>query len=808
VTLHAGTRLGPYEVLGQLGAGGMGEVWRARDPRLEREVALKVLPAAAVADETARARLLREARMAAKLNHPGICTIHEVGEAEGQAYIAMELVAGQSLADRLAAGRLTQEQAIRLGQQMADALSHAHEHSVVHRDFKAANVIVTPEGRAKVLDFGLAKPLVGKELEAATTLTQESLTEAGAVVGTLAYMAPEQLRGKPADARSDVWALGVVLYEMTAGKRPFAGETGFEVSSAILNQAPRPLPAGVPAPLATIIDRCLAKEPLQRYQRAGEVRSALEAMLTGSVPAAWPGWRAALLSHRWAVVLAVVSALFVVVAGLDVGGVRSRVLGRGGGERVIRMAVLPFANLSGDPEQEYLSDGLTQEMIAHLGRLHPGSLSVIARTSVMRYKKAETPIDQIGRELGVDYVLEGSAQQEGSRVRITAELIRVKGQAQLWSESFEREMSGVLALQSDVARKVASALTLKLLPSEQARLVQVRRVNPEAHEAYLRGNHHWMQVTPENLEIAEKYFELALEKDPAYAPAYAGRAWVWLVRNQWGLTPPGVAGPKAKAAALRAIELDGTLAGAHEVLAEVRWLMDWDWDGAWGAFRRAIELNPNVATAQAMYAHFLQIMGHGEEALGRSKRSTELDPFNPLLHGWYAYVLHAQRRNDEAIATARVALRLQPGEYVALGVLWSAFDRKGMKKEAFESARAYVNVAYNDSRVSTALEEGYTRGGYAEAMKRTAEALITRLPESFALPSEIASFYAVAGESEKAVEWLEKGLDPHDPVMPYIGVLPIYDDLHADPRFQELMRKMNLPVASPAGTPGPTGATP
>ena len=803
--LFPNARFGAYEVVARLGAGGMGEVWRARDPRLEREVALKVLPAVAVADQTARLRLEREARMAAKLNHPGICTIHEVGEAEGQAYIAMELVAGQSLADRLAAGRLPMEQAIRLGQQMADALSHAHEHGVVHRDFKAANVVVTPEGRAKVLDFGLAKPLRGEDLEAATTLTQASLTEAGAIIGTLAYMAPEQLRGKPADARSDVWALGVVLYEMAAGKRPFAGETGFEVSSAILNQPPRALPAGVPPAVAAIIERCLAKEPSQRYQRAGEVRSALEAMLTGSAPAAWPGWRATLVAYRWPVVLALVSSVLIVLASLDIGGVRSRLLGRGNG-RSIRMAVLPFANLSGDPEQEYLSDGLTQEMIAQLGRLHPATLSVIARTSVLRYKDGKTPIAQIGRELDVEYVLEGSARREGNRVRISAELIHSGNQTQLWGDVFEREMSGILALQCEVAAKVAESLALRLLPAERERLASARPVNPEAHEAYLRGNQHWMQVTPENLDIAEKYFDLAIEKDPAYAPAFAGRAWVWLVRNQWGLTPPGVAGPRAKAAALRAIELDSDLAGAHEVLAEVRWLMDWDWDGAWGAFRRAVELNPNVATAQAMYAHFLQIMGHGEEALTRSKRSTQLDPLNPLMQGWYAWVLHVQRRNDEAIAAARAALRLQPGQYVALGGLWSAFDGKGLKKEALEAARAYVNVAYSDPRVDAALEEGYARGGYGEAMKCVAEALITRLPEAFALPSDIAGFYAVAGEREKAVEWLEKGLDPHDPFMPYIGVTPWFDDLRPDPRFQALLRKMNLPVAPAGAEPPLTGA--
>ncbi len=446
--MEPGDRLGPYEIVAFIGAGGMGEVWRARDTRLEREVALKVLPASTLADPTARARLLREARMASQLNHPNVCTIHEVGESDGRAYIAMELVEGRSLASLLAGGGLPAEQVLKLGLQLADALAHAHERGVVHRDLKSGNVNVTLEGRVKVLDFGLAKRLASEDLAKATTLTQASLTEAGAIVGTLAYMAPEQLRGEGADARSDVWALGVVLYEMAAGRRPFRGDTSYELSSAILSQPPAPLPATVPGPLAAVIERCLGKAPAQRYQRGGEVRAALEAVASGETLPPWPALRAWVVCHRGQTLLTCASALLAVLVGLDVGGVRSRVLGGPGGAQAIRMAVLPFANLSGDPQQDYLSDGLTQEMIAQLGRLHPETLSVIARTSVMRYKKTETPIDQIGKELGVQYVLEGSAQKEGGRVRVSAELIQVKDQAQLWADTFERELSGALALRA------------------------------------------------------------------------------------------------------------------------------------------------------------------------------------------------------------------------------------------------------------------------------------------------------------------------------------------------------------------------
>ena len=379
-------------------------------------------------------------------------------------------------------------------------------------------------------------------------------------------------------------------------------------------------------------------------------------------------------------------------------------------------------------------------------------------------------------------------------MRVAADLIQVRDQTQLWGDSFEREMAGILALQNDVAREVAKVLALKLLPSEQALLAKARPVNPEAHDAFLRGHFYVMKIAPGDLDIAEKYLDLALEKDPTYAPAYAGRAWMWSVRRAFGYSAPEEAGPKAKAAALRAIELDDNLAAAHEALAVVRWAIEWDWDGAWESFRRAVELNPNSAFAQGNYAWLLLTMGQREEALVRMEKAVVLDPFNPLVHGWHALFLYCRRRYDEAISAAREAQRFQQDHPVALGALWLAYHGKGMEKEALEAAKDNAKVTYNDPRIQAAIDEGYAQGGYAEAMKRAAEAMVARLPEAISLPSDIATYYALAGEKEETIEWLKRGFEVRDFGLVCIGCYPHFDDLHPDPRFQDLLRKMNLPV--------------
>jgi len=793
MSLAAGSRFGPYEILAPVGEGGMGQVWRARDTRLDRDVALKVLPTETLTDKTARARLVQEARLASKLNHPYICTVYEVGESDGQTYIAMELVEGQPLSARLAEGPLPIEQVLRYGQQLADALGHAHERRVVHRDLKSANVVLTPQGRVKILDFGLAKRLTDEQLADATTVARHSLTEPGTVAGTLAYMAPEQLRGQPADARSDIWALGVVLYEMAGGQRPFQGQTGYELTSAVLKEAPAPLPPAVPAPLTAVIDRCLVKEPAERYQRAAEVQAALEAVASGGEAARWPTWRAVVWGRRRLLGRAAAAfALLLIAATLvafDVGGVRSRVMG---GTGTIKLAVLPFANLSGDAGQEYLSDGLTQEMITLLGRLHPATLSVIARTSVMRYKKTDTPVNQIGRELGVDYVLEGSAQRQADGILITAELINVADQTQVWADKFERDFSAILAVQGQVAQSVARALAVELLPAEEARLAIVRTVNPEAYEAYLKGSSLWQTLNAVDLDAAQRYFEQALEKDPSYAPAFSGLAWIWLVRGQTGLIVPSEAGPKAKASALQAAGLDDNSAEAHDALANILSWNEWDWAGAEREWKRTLELNPNFANAHAYYAHYLAIMKRAAEAVSHSERALELDPFNPLYHSLYGGVLVGLRRYDDALAAAHKAISIRADTSLAYGVMQRVDLGKGMRKEQLADQR--LRIAKDPERVA-AFDRGLAEGGYEGAQRAIADVLAARYEKSKnreGLPYGIAMRYLDAGDKDQAIAWLQKAFDTRDQNLPYLG-WPDWDPLRPDPRFQALLRRIGLP---------------
>jgi len=783
-----GTRLGHYRILGRLGAGGMGEVYRAHDEKLDRDVAIKVLPEGALSDPAARARLLREARSGAALNHPYICAFYDVGEVEGRAYIAMELVEGQPLSTLLAAGPLPEDLSRRYATQIAEALGHAHARGMVHRDLKAANVMITPEGQAKVLDFGLARRVSAKDAEDATTRAEPSLTEAGVVAGTPSYMSPEQLCGREADARSDVWAFGILLYEMLSGRRPFSGQTGFELTSSILTKPPAPLPDTAPPVLKAVVARCLEKEPVRRYQTGGEARVALETSTGSGVvappqPEAKPRRRA----------LAFVAGAAVVAVSLfaaNVGGLRTKLAGRAAPSGAIKLAVLPFENPGGDAEQEYFSDGLTEEMITELGRLHPERLGVIARASAMRYKKTDKTIPQIAGELGVDYVLEGSARREGKRVRVSAELVRVSDQARLWGESYERELTGILTLQSDLARGVAKSLELKLLPAEEARLVSARAVNAEAYEACLKGLQHVYKMTSADLDAAMSDFQAALDKDPQYALAYSGISSAWMCRSQMGFVSQSEAGPRAREAALKAVELDENLARAHYALAgNTTWYV-WDWAAADPEWRRALELNPSDPDTRAFYSHYLNILGRPSEAMPQIEQALKLDPWNPLWQGIYAFDLVFVRRYDEAIAVARKALQAQPDAQVAAAALMHAFLCKGSNEEILALLRAGLSAA-GDTELLQAVDAGYAKGGYRTAHERAAQVLIERSMKTFVNPLDIAWAYMLAGDRDPMFEWFEKALAVHDGNMPYL-VMPTFDSLRPDPRFQSLLRRMKL----------------
>ena len=792
--MQPGARLGPYEIVAAIGAGGMGEVYKARDTRLGRDVAIKVLPAGFAEDAERLRRFEREAKATAALSHPNILEVHDVGTFEGVPYLVEELLEGESLKERIERGALAAPEALSIAMQIARGLAVAHEKGIVHRDLKPANVFLTKHGAVKILDFGLAKLVEGVAVGDADTLTHAptGATEFGRVLGTVAYMAPEQARGLPVDQRADVFAFGVVLYEMVAGERPFRGETATDTVAAILKEEPPALPASVPADLVAVIKKCLAKEPEKRYSSGSEVLSALAAVQPEGAAPVMLSLMRSIGRRPWFATANVVVALAVLGLVLNVGGLRERLLGRaGGGGRTIRMAVLPFTNLSSDLEQEYLSDGLTQEMIAQLGRLHPETLSVIARTSVMRYKKTDTPIDRIGRELGVDYVLEGSEQREGGRVRITAELVKVHGQTQLWAETYERELSGILALQSDVARNVAEALALKLLPAEQTRLATTHTVNPEAYEAYLKGMQCSYKLTPQDLGAALEYFELALKKDPNYAPAYAGVSFMWLDRQQAGYTAPREAGPKAKAAALKAIELDRTLGEGHAALAAFDYLYEWDWAGAEAEFKRAIELNPNFPDVRSIHSHYLMIMKRPEEAMAEIQRALQLDPLNELVHLHHAFLLESTGRFDDSIVECRNMLTTSPRNPGAHEGLSISLFRKAKYEESLAEMKA---VYAGDREMDEALTQGYAQSGYGGAMSRAADLLVARRRTTYVLPNDVASLYAIAGEKVQALEWLERGFEERDPNMPYLDLYPEFESLRSAPRFQALLRRMNLPV--------------
>ncbi len=781
-----GMTLGSYRIERLLGRGGMGAVFLAYDTTLHRQVALKVVDAPADGD-TSGTQLLREARNAAALNHPNICTIHEVGDASGSAFIAMEYVEGRSLSDRLDEGALPLDEAVRYGLQAADALAYAHDHGVIHRDFKAANAIVTVEGRLKIVDFGLARR---DDVLMANATTMASLVPAGTAAGTPYAMAPEQVCGDSTDARTDIWALGVLLYEMVAGAKPFSAATIPELFSSILRDSPAALPDAVPVAMRALIERCLDKKPEQRYQHAGEVRAALDAIQTGTI-APWITWRYYLRRRRWLVSAAALLGIGAVLVGLNVGGVRDRLVGNQRETVPIKLAVLPFENLTGDPEQEYFSDGLTEEMITQLGRLHPQELSVIARTSSMRYKKSDKPVDQIGRELGVDYLLEGSARQERGRVKINATLVRVSDQTQRWTDSYERELASILTVQGEVARAITRSLSLALVPAEQARLASARPVNPEAYDAYLKGRFHSYTRTPENLEAAMRYFRSALQKEPDYALAYAGIGGVWWIRGNLLLTPFQEAHAQAKSAALKAIELDDRLAEGHDILGRILVHYEWDWPAAEKAYRRAIELNPNYPDARHFYSGLLMLQGRPQEAKPQIEKAIELDPLNAFSQGFYAYVLGQMRRYDDAIVQARKTLGMaEPFVTLLHQVIWRAFHQKRMYQEALAEAKVIFAA---DPEIVEALSRGYAEGGYSEANRRAAEKLAVRAKLSFWERENVAILYAFAGQKARALDWLENGYETHHSMMSFIGIDPHWDDLRSEPRFDELLRKLNLP---------------
>nr|MDQ5872187.1 protein kinase [Acidobacteriota bacterium] len=608
MTLSAGTRLGPYEILAPLGAGGMGEVYRARDAKLDRDVAIKVLPQSVAADPDTLARFEREAKAVAALSHPNILSIFDFGAQEGISYAVMELLEGETLRGKLDAGPITQKQAVDYALQVAKGLAAAHEKGIVHRDLKPENLFVSRDGHVKILDFGLAKRVEavapGKETSAPTN---SGHTEPGTVMGTAGYMSPEQVKGFAVDHRSDIFSFGTILYELLSGKKAFKRETSAETMAAILRDEPPELSESgrnISPALDRIVQHCLEKDRDHRFQSARDIAFALSET---SGPAAASGAQAARKRPRRGRL----------AIGLGVVALAAAALWLRPGKTIDSLAVLPFVNAGGDPNAEYLSDGITESLINSVSQI-PG-IRVVSRASAFHYKGKDVGARAVGRELGVRAVLTGRIVQRGDALSIRAELVDARDDTHLWGEEYNRRLSDILAVQEEIARDISGKLRQRLTGEEKKRLTKLYTENAEAYGLYLKGRYHWNKRTGEDIQKGIGYFQQAIEKDPTYALAYAGLADSYAILYQYAGLPSSETFPKAKAAASKALEIDDSLAQAHATLASVHQHSDWDFSAAEKEYRRAIELDPKYPTAHHWYSLFLSELGRHEPAIAEAE---------------------------------------------------------------------------------------------------------------------------------------------------------------------------------------------
>jgi len=798
-----GQTISHYRIVEQLGAGGMGVVFKAQDIRLERAVALKFLPEKLAQEPQALERFRREARAASALNHPGICTIYDIGEEDGRAFIAMEFIDGETLRSHIHGKALPVEELLELGIQIAEALDAAHSEGIIHRDIKPANIFVTKRGRAKVLDFGLAK-LVPKGVAIGdsdsggdtSTSTSTSTSIAGIISGTPSYMSPEQVRGDALDARTDIFSLGLVLYEMATGRQAFGGGTGGAIIEAVLTRPPvsaRSVNPAIPPALEAIINKALHKDREQRYQHAAELLADLQ-RLKREIDSSLPDREAVTNSHLASTADPPSSAgeLSSRTTPQQIGSFRAPRVSKTIGS----LAVLPFENVSRDPENDYLSDGITGSLINNLATVP--NLRVMAQSTVFRYKGREIDPQAVGRELNVRAVLTGRMMQSGGALRIGAELVDVATGSQLWGAQFDRKSGDIFVIQDEISSEISGKLRLQLTHAEKKRLVKRHTEDAEAYRLYLQGRHHWNRWTEEGFYKAIGFFQQAIEKDPSYALAYAGVADCYVLLGWNSYLPPKDAFPKGKAAAMSALEIAPDLGEAHTALAAVLWLHDWQWPETQKEFRRSLELNPCYPTANHYYAECLMTMGRNAEALTGMEKSLELDPLSLIINvaiGWAHY--HA-RKYDEAVAQLLRTVELDPNypmTYWILGLIYRETERYDLAISAGEKS---VNLSSGSPLMRAALAQTFATAGAAQEAIQILDDLQKLAKERYVAPHFFAGIYVGLGEHDRAIEYLEKSYAEHCHWLIYLHIDPSMDDLRNDTRFQDLLRRVGLPTLSDA----------